>query len=197
MPRAGLNRAEVVRAAADLADEAGYPNLTLDAVASRLGVRTPSLYKHIGGLPDLRREIAALALRELDSGARDAMHGLSDAAALRAFAGAYRAYIVAHPGRYASTVGLTFTGRDDPLLASSQRVAASIEAVLRGYRIAPADLPHALRTLRSALHGYASLLTSDSFQWAADPAQSFEWMIDFIDRGLRTYAAAEATAAPR
>ncbi|HMH94923.1 MAG TPA: hypothetical protein VK586_28040 [Streptosporangiaceae bacterium] len=50
MPRAGLTAGDVVLAGAELADEAGYPHVTLGMVATRLGVRAPSQYKHIASL---------------------------------------------------------------------------------------------------------------------------------------------------
>ena len=54
MPRAGLNGDRVVDEAERIADEVGLANLTLAALAERLGVRQPSLYKHIDGLAGLR-----------------------------------------------------------------------------------------------------------------------------------------------
>ena len=39
----------------------GFANLTMGLLAERVGVRTPSLYKHVGGQEDLNRRIAALA----------------------------------------------------------------------------------------------------------------------------------------
>ena len=65
MPRAGLNRRAVVAAAAVLADEVGWEQLTLAGLAGRLGVRLPSLYKHIDSLDGLRRDVAVLAVGEL------------------------------------------------------------------------------------------------------------------------------------
>ena len=44
MPRAGLSRAVIAADAAELADENGWDQLTLAAVAARFGVRQPSLY---------------------------------------------------------------------------------------------------------------------------------------------------------
>ena len=44
---------------------------------------------------------------------------------------------------------------------------------------------HAIRAIRSTMHGFAMLEASGGFQWDADPDQSFEWMIGFIGRGLR------------
>jgi Tetracyclin repressor-like, C-terminal domain len=65
------------------------------------------------------------------------------------------------------------------------RAASSIAAVLRGYGIAESEMNHAIRTLCSTMHGFAMLEASRGFQWDADPDESFDWMIGFIDRGLR------------
>jgi hypothetical protein len=42
-----------------------------------------------------------------------------------------------------------------------------------------------LRTLRSRLHGCATLQAANGFQWDADAEESFTWLIAFTDRGLR------------
>lgn len=185
MPRAGLTTADVVTAGAQLADDVGYHNLSMGSLAQRLGVRTPSLYKHIDSLADLQHGIATLAMTELGDIVRDAMQGRAGADALAAFAKAFRAYVVAHPGRYTATIGATFTGPDDPLLKASARILDSIAAILRGYDIPEHEMDHALRTLRSTFHGFATLQASNGFQWTGDPEESFDWMIRFIDRGLR------------
>ena len=186
MPRAGLSKAEVVAAGAQLADDVGFHNLALGRLADRLGVRTPSLYKHIDSLADLRHAIATLAVAELGDAARDALQGRSGADALAAFARAFRTYVIDHPGRYTATIGAEFAGPDDPLLHASARVLESMAAVLRGYDIPEAEIDHALRTLRCTFHGFATLQASNAFQWSNDPEDSFDWMIAFIDRGLRT-----------
>ncbi len=189
MPRAGLTRDDVVAAAAGLADEIGYHDVTMGVLAERLGVRAPSLYKHVDSLADLQHRIATLAMTELGEAARDAMQGLAGLDALTALLTATRAYVTAHPGRYTATIGAEFTGQDDPLLAASGRLIASIAAVLRGYGLGEAELVHAIRTIRCTLHGFAALQASDGFQWSGDPDETFDWMIRFIDRGLRAVPA--------
>ncbi len=182
MPRAGLHRAAVIAAAAEVADERGFDQLTMGLVAERLGVRPPSLYKHVDSLAALHRGVAALALTELGDALRDATQGYAEREALAAAARAMRSYLTRHPGRYAATVG----GADDPESdAAGARVIESLAAVLRGYRIDPAEQTHALRTLRSTLHGFATLQAAHGFRWDTDTDQSFEWLIDFLDRGLR------------
>src|SRR5450755_2971905 len=77
LPRAGLRPADVVRAAAEVADELGYQHLALGLVAERLGVRAPSLYKHVAGLGDLQRQLATLAMTELGDAIAAAAAGLA------------------------------------------------------------------------------------------------------------------------
>jgi AcrR family transcriptional regulator len=185
VPRAGLSRDDVVAAAAELIDEIGYHELTMGLLAQRLGVRAPSLYKHVDGLADLQHRVATLAMTELGDAVRDAMQGRAGRDALTALLTATRAYVTAHPGRYTATIGAEFTGPADPLLAASARVIDSIAAVLRGYGVGEAEMVHAIRTIRCTLHGFAALQASNGFQWSGDPAETFDWMIGFIDRGLR------------
>lgn len=186
MPRAGLDPDAVVAAGAQLADEVGFAGLTMGGLAERVGVRTPSLYKHVGGQDDLVRRIAALALDEAGAAVGAAIQGLAGRDALVAAAGAFRDYVLAHPGRYAATLGAEPTGPDDPLAQAAVRALASFRAVLRGYDLPADQEDHALRTLRSALHGYATLQAGRGFQWSADVDESFAWLVDLLDRGLRS-----------
>ena len=194
MPTAGLATGNVVAAAASLADEAGFDNLTMGLVAERLGIRPPSLYKHVTDLADLQHRVATLAMTELGDAVRDATQGRAGLDALSALLIATRAYVAAHPGRYTATVGARFTGTDDPLYTATARILASIAAVLRGYGIAEEEMDHAIRTIRCTVHGFAMLQASDGFQWTGEPDDSFDWMIQFIDHGLRAGLAGRAAA---
>ncbi|MEZ0166682.1 TetR-like C-terminal domain-containing protein [Kineococcus sp. LSe6-4] len=185
MPRAGLDAAAVTAAGADLADEVGFDRLGMGAVADRLGVRPPSLYKHVTSLADLHQRIAVLATTELGDTLREELQGLSGVDALRAAAQAFRGYVQEHPGRYAATLGDRRTAPDDEFARAGDRVLRSLAVVLRGYGIAPAEEVHALRMLRSALHGFATLEAGGGFQLGTDVEDSFTWLVGFLDRGLR------------
>jgi AcrR family transcriptional regulator len=191
VPRAGLNGDEVTAAAAALADEIGIHGVTMGLLAERLGVRPPSLYKHVDSLADVQHRVASLAMAELSELIRDEVQGKSGTEALAAFMTATRGYVLAHPGRYMATTGVEARGPDDPLLAAADRVIGSLAAVLRGYGIAAGEMDHALRTVRSTIHGFAVLEASRGFQWAADTDESFRWLIAFVDRGLRASQAGQ------
>jgi AcrR family transcriptional regulator len=184
VPRAGLNTAEVVASAAELADETGIGSVSLAAVAGRLGVKAPALYKHVAGIDDLRRRVATLAMTELGELLRDALQGKSGAAAIGAFFMVVQSYVAKHPGRYEATTGAEFQGPEDPLYVAAARVIGSIRAVLSGYGIGPGELDHAIRMLRCTIHGYAMLQAANGFQWSNDPDESVAWMIRFFDAGL-------------
>ena len=185
MPRAGLAPASVIEAGAALADEVGFDKLSMGLLAERLGVRTPSLYKHVDGLADLAHGIAVLAMIEFGDAVRDATQGRAGSDALVAAAKAMRAYVREHPGRYAATTGARATGEDDPLIAAAARSLASLAAVLRGYGLDPAQEIHALRMLRSVLHGFITLEIEGGFQMNTDVDESFDWLVGFVDQGLK------------
>ena len=185
MPRAGLTGVDVVTSAAGLADEIGFAGVTMGLLAGRLGIRPPSLYKHVSSLADLQHRMATMAMTEFGEVLGDAVQGRAGLDALTAMLTAARAYVTAHPGRYTATTGAGFDGPDDPLLVAGTRVINTIAAVLRGYGVSDDEMNHAIRTIRCTLHGFAMLEASRGFQWDADPEQSFDWMIAFIDRGLR------------
>jgi AcrR family transcriptional regulator len=195
VPRAGLTPATVTEAAAELVDEIGFDQLSMGLVAERLGIKTPSLYKHVTSQAELARRIGVLAIVEIGDAIRDAIQGLAGSDALAAGAQAMRTYVKQHPGRYAAGDATADpTGPDDPLVAATKRVMASWAAMLHGYQIDPGREIHALRMLRSLLHGFATLEAAGGFQVDADIDDSFTWIIDFIDRGLRSAAAVDRTS---
>ncbi len=191
MPRAGLAAVSVTEAAAALADEVGFDQLSMGLLAERLGVKTPSLYKHVDSLADLTHRIAILSMVELGDAVRDATQGRAGGDALAAAAQSLRAYVKEHPGRYAAWNAALPTGPDDALIAASNRLLGSLSAVLRGYQLEPSDEIHALRMLRSMLHGFATIEVTGGFQFDTDVDESFRWMVNLIDRGLQSLAAVD------
>jgi AcrR family transcriptional regulator len=189
MPRAGLNRATVVSAAAEIADAQGLDAVTLAAVAGAVGVRTPSLYNHVGGLDDVRRGVALTALREMGDALRDAAVGRAGDDALTALAHAYRAYAREHPGRYAATQRAPGAGDADTAAAAARAVDVVL-AILRGYDLEGDDAIHAARAVRSALHGFVALEAGGGFGIPVDLDESFDRMVAALARGLRERPAA-------
>ncbi len=181
--RVGLDHATVVEAAAKLVDEEGIEQLSLGRVASRLGVRTPSLYNHVAGLPGLKHDLALFCSRELLDRLLRATIGKSRAEAIFALANAYRAYAREAPGRYALTLQAPDPG-DQVLQAIAQQLVDVGRAVLAPYRLSEEDAIHAIRGMRSIVHGFISLEMAGGFRMPVDLDASFQWLINIFIAGL-------------
>ncbi|MBB6436133.1 AcrR family transcriptional regulator [Streptomyces candidus] len=185
MVRAGLNPERLTLAGAELADEGGFDQVTLSALARRFDVKPASLYAHVKNSHDLKTRIALFALEELADRVADAVAGRAGKDALTAFANAYRDYARVHPGRYEAA-----RYRLDPQTAAASagvRHAQMTRAILRGYDLAEPDQTHAVRMLGSVFHGYASLEAAGAFDHTDIAAQqSWAWALDCLDTALRS-----------
>ncbi|CAN5570779.1 TetR/AcrR family transcriptional regulator [soil metagenome] len=189
MPRAGLTRQVVIAEAAALADLIGYDALTLTALAERVGVAVPSLYKHVASLDDLRRGVAVLALRELGEAL---VVGLSSAPGrpgapgrtpLHALADAFRSFATDHPGRYAATVRAV-TADDPEPSAAAEAALATVLDVLGAMGIRGDAAVHAARALRATLHGFVALEQAAGFGLPQDVDESFARSVAWLEQGL-------------
>jgi AcrR family transcriptional regulator len=185
MPRARLTPLSVTEAGAALIDEIGFEKFSMGLLAERLGVKTPALYKHVTSQADLVHRIAIVSMTEFADAIRDAIQGRAGSDALAAGAQAMRTYVLEHPGRYtAADAASRPTGPDDPIIPAVERVIASWAAMLRGYHLDPGQEIHALRMLRSALHGFSTLEAAGGFQIDASVDDSFNWMVNVLDHSL-------------
>ena len=187
MPRAGLNKAAVVEAAAALADEGGLGDLSLTDLAERLGVRKPSLYNHVAGLPELRRELTMVGLRELGRSLSRAAVGRAGDEGLLAIAEAYRAFVKRRPGLYEATVrSFRRSDPDDSELAVAEGEAMEpVLAVLASCGVRGEEgTVHAARGLRSIAHGFATLEQAGGFGLDVDPDESFRKLARSFAAGL-------------
>lgn len=185
MPRAGLSRAVIAADAAELADENGWNQLTLAAVAARFGVRQPSLYKHVAGLGELRRDVSVLAGRELHEELTAAAVGKSGAVALQSMAEAYRTFAKKHPGRYDACVIAPPPG-DIEYQQVADAVVQTVTAVLGDYGLAGDDAIHAIRGLRALMHGFVSLEAAGGFAMPQDLDESYRRLVHGFGESLRT-----------
>ncbi len=184
MPRARLDTAAVVDAAALLADTEGLESMTLAQLAAVLGVRSPSLYAHVASLEDLRRRLGGRGAHELAAKLTHAVAGRAGADALRAIAHAYREYAHEHPGSYAAAQRARELQADEDAIVAGRAVTDVVLAVLRGYDLDGDDAVHAARAIRVALHGFVSLEAGEGFAIELSLDETFERLIVILDRGL-------------
>lgn len=194
MPRAGLSADTVIDAAADIADSAGIESLTLARLAARLGVRPPSLYKHLAGLEDILRALSLRGLEEADRRLQRATIGKSCDAALFALAKAYWQFSRDRPGLYAASLRMAKPG-ERAIGAANDRLIFTVHAVLAGYGISGDDLVHAARGLRAIIHGFVSLDASGAFRLKRDLEESFIRLLTVFARDLAARGGASPNGA--
>ncbi|HEY6761074.1 MAG TPA: WHG domain-containing protein [Baekduia sp.] len=183
MPRVGLDPEQVVAVAAGLADAEGLEAVTLARVAQSFGVKPPSLYNHVDGRDALVRAIGLRGLDELAGALREAAVGRSGADALLAAAGAYRSFVMEHPGQYAAGA-VAAPGEDAELAAAGAAVLDVMRGVLRAWDLSGDDELHALRAFRAAVHGFATLEAAGGFGLKLDLDTSFTRLITALAQGL-------------
>lgn len=184
MPRAGLDTSAVVAAGAALADEVGWAGLAMGLLADRLGVRPPSLYKHVGSLNELRQGISVLAKREFAHQLARESVGRSGPDAARAFADSYRNWALEHPGRYAATIPAPAAGDEEDRRVSEEALQVLLD-VLAGFGLPDARVVDSARALRSALHGFVTLEGAGGFGMPRDVTRSFHFLIDTLITGFQ------------
>lgn len=165
---------EIVGAGCDLLESGGLDGLTMQAVAHRVGVRAPSLYKRVRNREALIALIAHATLREL--GARvDAAAGDPDddpRPAIRRVARAVRDFAHERPAGFR----LVFTPGAEPRL-EAETLEASVAPVLR-LASGLAGGEHALdaaRTFTAWLTGFVSMELAGAFRLGGDVEGAFEF----------------------
>jgi AcrR family transcriptional regulator len=169
----------VVAEAERMADEVGLENVTMAALAQRLGVRQPSLYKHIASLPALRRAIGVRTTTALTGELARAAIGRSGEDALMAMARAFREWVKAHPGRYQAGQRAPEPG-DTAYEAAAAGVIELFGSVLAAFGLNGDDLIDAIRSLRAAMHGFVSLELLGGFAIPLDIDRSYERLVSAV-----------------
>lgn len=184
-PRKGLDPQKVLQTAAQLADAQGVQQVSIATLAKALGVRSPSLYNHVAGLADLRKQLALYGLDKWEHALMRSVVGKSGDTAVQALCMAYLAFVRKHPGLYEATLFFPAT-EDADIDQASNQVLQVIVDVLQAYPFSETQLTHAIRGLRSLVHGFASIEQRQGFQLDVSIDESFEFLVSIYINGLHS-----------
>ncbi|MBV9321172.1 MAG: WHG domain-containing protein [Mycobacterium sp.] len=154
---AKLSRDIVVNTALAFLDREGWDALTINALATQLGTKGPSLYNHVHSLEDLRRSVRMRVIDDIITMLNRVGEGRARDDAVLVMAGAYRSYAHHHPGRYSAFTRMPLGGDDPEYTAATKSAAAPVIAVLSSYGLDGEDAFHAALEFWSALHGFVLL----------------------------------------
>jgi AcrR family transcriptional regulator len=183
----GTAQARLLKGATVLVNQRGLDELSMSELAQALNVRTPTLYSHVAGIDDLKRLLALHGLAELDGAIARAAIGKAGPDAVRAVLNAYREFVEKNPGLYAATVP-TPPRSDREWSAAVDRLMDTCLTCIQCYDLRGADKVHALRGLRSLVHGFVSLESSGALKHPVNRNDSFAWLVESFVAALEKMA---------
>ena len=152
-----LSRDVVVNAALTFLDREGWDPLTINALATQLGTKGPSLYNHVDSLDDLRRTVRMRVIGDIIGMLNTVAGGRTRDDAVVTMAAAYRSYAHHHPGRYSAFTRMPLGGDDPDYTEATRAAAAPVIEVLSSYGLSGEDAYHASLEFWSAMHGFVLL----------------------------------------
>jgi AcrR family transcriptional regulator len=186
MPRMGLTPDKVVASAITLADSDGLEAVSLAVLADTLGVRVPSLYKHVDGLPDLQRRMAAEGMSSLATALAHAAERRHGRDALVSIAQAYRCFARTHRGQYQALIRPPQAGEQE--IEHARLIIDLMTRIVCDYKLSGEDAVHAVRGIRAALHGFVLIEAAGGYGRSVTVEASFYTMVAMLDRGLAGWA---------
>lgn len=174
---------QIVRAGRTILDTEGLEALTMQRVASLVGVRAPSLYKRVRDRGALVRLIAGDIERELGEVLGRAATTGDPQRDLRAVATAFRGYARRHPAAY----GLLFARLPDDWRLEPDPTKATFVSLFRTIRelVGPAHQLEAARTVVAWAHGFVSMELAGAFRLGGDVDLAFAYGIDRITAAIQ------------
>ncbi|MDY0914232.1 TetR/AcrR family transcriptional regulator [Rathayibacter festucae] len=166
----------IVRAAAEILEEEGLAGVTMQAVAQRVGVRAPSLYKRVEGRDTLLRLVAEAALGEVAA----RVDPLEDAEEL---ADALRAFGRERPAAFLLVMA---PAPGTPVARQEFRDAASASVLRVAARLAGEE--HALeaaRTLTAWATGFVGMEINGAFTLGGDVESAWRFGLSRVVAALQ------------
>lgn len=182
-PRRGLHLQTILHAAVEIADQEGAEAVSLATLAKKLSIRPPSLYNHVSGLTGLHRELALYGMKKLYEQLSQAANSRLKEEAIQAIAKAYLSFVRAHPGLYELTIKAPDPS-DIEMQAEGKKIVDLAAETLTDYGLQQAEVIHAIRGLRSILHGFASLEQKGGFGLNLEVEQSLHIIIESYLAGI-------------
>ena len=184
----GLTPEQVIEAAAEIADRDGLDALSLASVASKLGVRSPSLYNHVEGLAGMRRQLSIHASSLLTAELADSAEGLESTQALRAIAEQLRSFAHRHPGLYDTFLPAPTPQQDPEVAAALAQPIGVVGSVLVEMGVDPTSVIPLIRALRASVHGFVHLELRGGFGLPDDIDDSFTTTINLVIEAIATHS---------
>jgi AcrR family transcriptional regulator len=173
---------EIIRTAQQLLETQGLENLSMQSLATALGVRAPSLYKHIENKSQLVKAVLETLLIELGETLADAAKGQNLADDLRAMMVAYRTFAHQHPALYPLLYSHLVSEMQPDVKVSATAVAPLLHVIEQW--INQEQSLSAARIIVAFTHGFVSMELVGAFRLGGNVEDAFELGVESLVKVL-------------
>lgn len=181
--RTKLDKSVILDTAARMADREGIANITLKSLAEKLGVKSPSLYKHISGLDELNKELMLYGWNLLEKEMIKAAIGKAKDDAIIALSYTYRNFVALHRGLFEAMQWYNMYQTDEHLQATEGLVSVIFQ-VLDAYDLLEEQKVHIVRMLRGFLQGFSAIESHNGFGNSLSMEDTFDFSLKIILDGI-------------
>ena len=183
--KTGLDKDKIIEMAANIADEKGLANVTLKVLATELGIKSPSIYKHFsGGLDELNKELMLYGWRSLETEITKAAIGKSKDDAIISICHVYRDFASRHKGLFEAMQWYNMYQSEEHLQATSGTVSILCQ-VLEAYGLSEEQKVHIVRMLRGFLQGFSTIESHGGYGNPTPLDDTFDFALKTILNGIR------------
>lgn len=182
--KAGLGKNMILNTAVKLADEKGIAYITIKSLAEKLGVKPPSLYKHISGLDELNQELMLYGWKLLEEEMMRSAVGKSKDDAVIAMCYAYRNFVALHGGLFEAMQWYNMY-KSERHLQATERIVSLLFQVFDAYDLREEQKVHAVRMLRGFLQGFLSIESHNGFGNPLNVNDTFDFSLKIFLDGIR------------
>jgi AcrR family transcriptional regulator len=181
---AQVDRETIINKARELIEADGLDQLSLSSLAAALGIKAPSLYKHVASKTELLRAVNTVTTQRLVGALRAAATDDDPEKRFLGIARVYRDFAHTYPNTYA----LAFANTQPEIRPDAQQLeqlALPLQAMMVPIS-GPGESLAALRGVWALIHGFVMLELSGQFQRGGDLSAAFNQAVQANLRGWQT-----------
>lgn len=184
MPKTKIDKELLIKEAAHMVNKIGIENLSLKILAAELGVKSPSLYNHVDGLDDLKKQIMLYGWKEMEDKIIQAVIGYTGYDAIRVICHAFREYAIENQGVFSAMLWYNQFENEQARDATSKMFSVFFK-VTKSLNISQENCYHLVRMFRGFLEGFVLLENHHAFGNKQPIEDSFELSIDILIEGMK------------
>ncbi|KAF3884345.1 MULTISPECIES: TetR/AcrR family transcriptional regulator [Nostocales] len=169
---------EIIRTAQHLLETQGLENLSMQMVAASLGIRAPSLYKHVENKSQLVKAVLEAMLVELGQALADAVQRQNLKDDLQAIMIAYRAFAHEHSTLYPLLYSRLSSEMQPDIKVSATAVAPLLQTIEQW--VNPEQSLSAARIVVAFTHGFVHMELAGAFRLGGNVEEAFELGIESL-----------------